>query len=200
MYTATLKNPSIIYQQPVLEKCLVLKLPKVKSRAMLVLFCFFMAELALVATVYVVMFMIPGATASVVDGVGTIHGYQIKLGPGTKSFMKEFENQGLVPVSIGGVSRSPLTVLGNTIIINGNNIQIFEYPNSEMAAREALLLSQKYESTAESAEWKQNMHVKVKNNLVIFYMGSDSSIVRLLEQNSGQKYLSVFTVHGVYYK
>ena len=107
-------------------------------------------------------------------------------GPATGNFVESLNQYNLRPVIIGEISRRPrITVPGQLVALGGDNIQVFEYPDHDSAMNEATALAQAYTESSRSPAWKHNIHVFVKDSLLIFYMGNQSSIVAALEQHAG---------------
>jgi hypothetical protein len=107
------------------------------------------------------------------------------LGPETEYFLQQLKNSSSTPMAVAKIKRHPFTVYGTLVTLNGDNIQVFEYPEHDTAMTEASLLTQEYISSSRSIAWKNNMHVYVNDKLVVFYMGNKDFIMNPLRQNAG---------------
>lgn len=101
----------------------------------------------------------------------------------TGKFTNELKNVGLKPVLIQKIKRAPFSVKGALIGLNKDNIQIFEYLDHDTALSEGLVFAKKYTGSMASNKWKNEMHIYVRDNLVIFYMGKDKNILVALNKD-----------------
>jgi hypothetical protein len=104
--------------------------------------------------------------------------------PGTERFIQELNAIGLDPVPLGKITRTPFSVSGINIGLHGDNIQVFEYPNQDIALKEASLFVKQYDGSARF-QWNNSIHLYVKGALAIFYMGSRTEILDALSESSG---------------
>ena len=109
----------------------------------------------------------------------------VSSSPGTEKFVQELKTAGFSPVIVKKIRRFPrLAVEGRLVAFNGDNFQVFEYPDHESAMRDASPLAVRYTSSSRSAAWKGNIHLYVDNTLLIFYMGNSNSIVDSLNKSA----------------
>lgn len=123
---------------------------------------------------------VPIVATSYAQGITSV----ISVGPATSNFMQLLTDNNFVPVVFKKITRHPFTGDGRMVILNRDNIQIFEYIDHHMAVKDALLFAEKYSTGSQKLVWKKNMHVYVNDNLVIFYMGTEKTILESLEQNA----------------
>ena len=104
-------------------------------------------------------------------------------GAETQQLMAELKDAHFKPVLSQKIKRAPFSAQGALIGVSGDNIQVFEYPNHESAVHELQLLTQKYGGANATATFKQNIHLYIRDALIIFYMGSNESILAELNNN-----------------
>lgn len=108
----------------------------------------------------------------------------VTLGPKTTQFMQVLKNDNFEPVVFKKITRYPFTGDGRLIVMSGDNFQIFEYADRELAMKDASLFASKYTTYSKKLVWKKDMHVYVNDTLVIFYLGKEPSILYSLDQNA----------------
>ncbi len=175
----------------------------VKSLVNRVLFGISILDLVLVAGIYFAI-STPQVKASLIKNPT----YVVSTGSSINAFIKQLPAGAVIIPS--EIKRENLSVSGRMIVMNGDNLEVFEYPDSNTAEKEALQMSQKYQSTQNSLEWKESIHLYLKDNLLIFYMGKNDSIISALNQGISQRvagggnvnigYLSSVSKFGNYYK
>ena len=111
-----------------------------------------------------------------------VQGYTIPVNPagaepgvGTADLLREFNVQGSTVLSFGYVAHPYLTGRGRLLSFAGDNIQIFEYPNSEMARSEALAIPGKSPRLAA----QHYFHVYRRGNVIALYFGHNADILRV---------------------
>lgn len=103
----------------------------------------------------------------------------IKLGKQFELFISELNNNGFNTVISQKITRKPLVANGVIVALQKDNIEVFEYPDRNNAMAESALLAKKYRKPAPNP-WSQIIHIYVKDNLVIFYMGKREDILSVL--------------------
>lgn len=106
-------------------------------------------------------------------------------GVATEIFIQNLKSDNLDLKVVSKVKREQFTVDGRMVTVNADNFQVFEYPNSETATKEASVIAQKYISSSRSEVWKKNMHVYASDKIVVFYMGNEETIIKSLDKNAG---------------
>lgn len=188
-------------------KSVVIQSPQIKPSIKRFLWIALAVNTALVGVIYAALFMFPQEKYSVTN----LAAHEISVGPATERFIKEMKTSTIKPIPAAIVTRAPLTVEGRAISLGGDNIQVFEYDNAKTAREEAGLMVKEYEpSMKESILPEKYVHIYAKDNLLIFYMGSNESIIKLITQNSYQSMegvslysydeVSAVSKNGSYYK
>ncbi|MCX6713244.1 MAG: hypothetical protein NTY66_03505 [Candidatus Vogelbacteria bacterium] len=108
-----------------------------------------------------------------------------KIGPATERFIQELKTIGFESSPWKKITRTSFSVPGVIITLDKDNIQVFEYPDSETARKEVSLLAEKYTSRAYSSHWGGSSHLYVKDTLAIFYLGNDKNVLKALVKNAG---------------
>lgn len=155
----------------------ILKIGRISKK---ILLWAFVIDVCLLSVLYVKLFIIERVTPTAYAESTAIIMKPSPIGLATEDFLQHLTNSGLSPIVTTDVLRKPFTPKGRTVALEGDNIQVFEYSDSATAVKEASMLMQKYEASQRSSEWKKNMHVFNQGSLVIFYMGSNETIVKAL--------------------
>jgi hypothetical protein len=86
------------------------------------------------------------------------------------------------------VKRSPFTVSGQTVVMNGDSMQVFEYSDHNAAMNEASLMAKRYGSNSKSL-WKKDAHIYVNDAKVVFYLGRNNVVLDFLNRDAGMSLL-----------
>ncbi len=184
---------------------------KTKSLINKILLIAFVVNVVLLVAIYAELFMVPKAKFSISTNP-TIQ--TVSLGSSLNAFTNQLKSSNLSSVVLAStdVNQDSLSIPGKMVLVDGDNIEVFEYADSETALKEASIMSQKFEASPRTPEWKSKIHLYVNKNLLIFYMGEKDSIISALNQGTtkevssgGQadtaaRYLSVVSKSGNYYK
>jgi hypothetical protein len=106
---------------------------------------------------------------------------QAQPGTATSQFLTNLNAQDLGAMALGYVSHPYLTGQGTVLAFEGDNIQIFEYPSSEIAHSEALAIFKR----APGLAVKNYFHVFQQNNLIGLYFGHNNVVLEVTEENMG---------------
>lgn len=90
----------------------------------------------------------------------------VTLGPATRSLLEDLGAAGLNASAVGNITRGQFSVIGTTVALAGDSIQVYEYPVETTEAKDASAFA-----------LKKNMHVYTDGPLAIFYMGKNTSIL-----------------------
>lgn len=114
---------------------------------------------------------------------------------GLGRIMADFTNAGLGPVGVGDVVEQPFfEPQGNTLIVNGESIQIFSFGSIELAAAAAALVSQRGDSVGTTMlSWMAPPHFYrydfgAPDGVIVLYVGSDLSVLRMLDTVAGPQF------------
>lgn len=102
----------------------------------------------------------------------------IKLGKQSELFISELNNAFNAVIS-QKITRKPLAANGVIVALQKDNIEVFEYADRNTAMAESALLAKKYRKP-EPNPWADKIHIYVKDNLLIFYMGKREDILSIL--------------------
>lgn len=107
----------------------------------------------------------------------------------------EFTNAGLGPVGIGDIVEQPFfEPLGQILIVNGEEIQVFSFGSIELAAAAASLVSQSGDTVGTTQlSWIAPPHfyrydLGKPDGILLLYVGSDASVLRMLESVAGPQF------------
>jgi hypothetical protein len=137
--------------------------------------------LGLVVAFFLLQFaVLPLATRSYAASISPI-APQAEPGATTADFLKELNAQNLAANSLGSVTHPYLTGHGTLLGFAGDNIQIFEYPNSDIARTEALALFGRSPRLASESYF----HLYLRDNLIGLYFGHNMAVMSVTQQMLG---------------
>jgi hypothetical protein len=102
--------------------------------------------------------------------------------PTLTQYGEYLSDTGLNPTITLAVTHPALTIKGVLIAVDNDNIQVFEFPDTESALQAASILKEKYESSNRDAAWKESIHIHTDNTLLIFYMGNNQRILSAIDR------------------
>ena len=89
----------------------------------------------------------------------------------------------------GEVNQPFFSVIGQAIIVNGENIQVFEYSDEAAADVEASLVSPDGSSIGTSiASWIAPPHFHKAGKIIVLYVGENRELISLLETVLGPQF------------
>lgn len=107
----------------------------------------------------------------------------------TQQLMSELHDVHLNPVLNQKIKRTPFstqfTPQGALITLDRDNIQVFEYQDSESAQLQMNLLLENYNEIMMSKTSVKKMHLYIRNSLIIFYLGNNDNILTALGTTKG---------------
>lgn len=106
------------------------------------------------------------------------------VGPNTEDIIKKITATGLNPIVVGPIMRGTFSVEGKIVTLGGDNINIYEYANSNIASDEVVSFQLSSETSAGS--WKKEVYLYSKDNIIVFYMGEKKNIINSLNTIFGQ--------------
>ena len=87
------------------------------------------------------------------------------------------------------VSQEFLSPVGQVLKVNGQDVQVFEYPDEAAAEREAKTISPDGSSTTTTMiTWIDAPHFYRSGKLMVLYVGSDAGITQLLASLLGTQF------------
>ena len=87
----------------------------------------------------------------------------------------------------GPVDQPFFSVPGQIIVVNGEDVQVFEYPDSAAAEAEASRISPDASSVGTSMmSWVATPHFYALDRVIVLYVGDDQAVVNVLNEVLGQ--------------
>ena len=87
------------------------------------------------------------------------------------------------------ITQAFFTPRGNILKVNGADVQVFEYENEEAMEAEAAQVAPDGGSTATTMiTWVDTPHFYKAGQIIVLYVGSDESVLGLLEQVLGPQF------------
>lgn len=116
----------------------------------------------------------------------TSHGENVK---DYTSLVDNLRKAGAIIDLSGDVSHPFFSVEGWVIKVNGEAVQVFEYPDSGSADSEARLVSADGGTVGTTMiHWVDSPHFYKAGRLIVLYVGSDPAIMSLLESVLGPQF------------
>jgi len=106
---------------------------------------------------------------------------QAEPGPATAKLLMELNAQNPGVTLLDYVTHPYLTGRGTLVGFAGDNIQVFEYPTSELARSEAAAIFGRASRTAA----KSYFHLFLKENLIVLYFGYNAAVLKATEDIVG---------------
>lgn len=105
------------------------------------------------------------------------------------SLIDSLRKEGANVEPAGEVNQPFFSVIGQAIIVNGENIQVFEYSDEAAADVEASLVSPDGSSIGTSiASWIAPPHFHKAGKIIILYVGENREVISLLETVLGPQF------------
>lgn len=108
----------------------------------------------------------------------------IKILPGTEDLMNRLEKEGYAPSIASEIERNFFSVPGVIVTLDGDNIKVFEHKDNLSAEVDALLFSES--AGTDYYAWRKKVNLYLKDNIVVFYMGSRKSVLDALKNTVGE--------------
>ena len=87
----------------------------------------------------------------------------------------------------GDVDQPFFSVGGQVLLVDGGEVQVFEYPDAAVAEAEAALISPNASSVGTSMiSWLSTPHFYVLDRVIVLYVGDDQAVVHVLNEVLGQ--------------
>ncbi len=94
-----------------------------------------------------------------------------------------------VELTSENASQPFFTVTGRIVNVNGEGVQVFEYPNAAMAEREAKLVSPSGSPVGTSMiTWMAPPHFYRSGPVIALYVGSNGAVTKALEAALGPQF------------
>lgn len=112
-------------------------------------------------------------------------------GPVT-DYVSLFDNLRAAGASVapaGDISQPFFSVTGNAITVDGENVQVFEYADTEQAEAQAALVSPDGSSIGTTmASWIAPPHFYQAGKIIVLYVGDDTTLINVLESVMGPQF------------
>ena len=103
-------------------------------------------------------------------------------GYGTAEFLRELREKGAEAESGDSIEQPFFSVIGTTVNLNGESVQVFEYDSVETMESDAVLVDADGGSIGTSmVSWMATPHFYKKGHILVLYIGDNADILRLLE-------------------
>jgi hypothetical protein len=103
------------------------------------------------------------------------------IGEETKRFLSDLEQEGMEYQVVARITRKlEFSVEGVTVTLDGDNIQIFEYPDYTIASKEAEAFASQYKTPRWQNSWKTPIRIYQKDTLLVYYMGTHETVANKL--------------------
>ncbi len=169
--------------------------PPSNKREWLMKFLIFGVVLEMATTLVFFKYIVFSDTSSYALAANTLaittHPTDMTLGPVVEQFTKELKNIGFEPNLIMKMKRTSFSAEGVLVGIGDDNIQVFEYPDHDIALENGNTFVKRFLVDNSLNKWKDVMHVYVKGNLVVFYMGRDKKILDTFNKNKDMNFLAL---------
>ena len=104
------------------------------------------------------------------------------------SLVRNLENLGATVEPTGVVSQPYFSPEGKTATVNGETIQVFEYPDAESASTEAAMISPDGSSIGTTMVlWVDSPHFYKTDRLIVLYLGDNTDTIGLLQALIGDQ-------------
>jgi hypothetical protein len=91
--------------------------------------------------------------------------------------------------SEGAIEQPFFAVPARAIIVNGEGVQVFEYPHAAVADAQAATVSRDGSQVGTSKPfWIGAPHFYKKANILVLYLGDDEKVLKLLQNVLGQQF------------
>lgn len=105
------------------------------------------------------------------------------------SLIDNLQTVGATVEPAGDISQPFFSVKGNAIIVNGENVQVFEYADQAAAETEAALVSPDGSSIGTSMPfWVGPPHFYKASTIIVLYIGENSKVIDLLVSVLGAQF------------
>jgi hypothetical protein len=105
------------------------------------------------------------------------------------SLIDNLRQAGATVEPTGEVTQPFFSVTGNIIVVNGGDVQVFEYADAAAAEAEAALVSPDGSSVGTSMiSWVATPHFYKAGRLIVLYVGDSTGVINVLEAELGQQF------------
>lgn len=110
-------------------------------------------------------------------------------GYGTAKFLEELREKGAEAESGEPVEQAFFSVIGTTVNLNGESVQVFEYDSAETMESDAVLVDADGSSIGTSmVTWIATPHFYKKGRLLVLYIGDHAETLEILASVLGPQF------------
>lgn len=114
---------------------------------------------------------------------------EIPLGPATQTLAEEFRSAGANAAFGIRLTQPFFSVEGIVLTINGEDLQVFEYPDANLLQQDADMISSDANTiNGESMAWIAPPHFYQRDNLMVLYIGDNQETIDLAIQVIGEQF------------
>ena len=111
------------------------------------------------------------------------------VGSAVESLLATLQGAGLEVSAGGDVSQSYFSVAGKVLLLNGEELQVYEYPAMEAAEAEAASVSGDGSMLGTAVfDWTSTPHFFRSGNLIVVYVGENQSVIQALQSLLGTQF------------
>lgn len=105
------------------------------------------------------------------------------------SLVKALSTRGASVEPAGEITQDFFSPVGRIIKVNGQDVQVFEYPSPEDVADEAEEVAPDGGSIGTTmVTWVDTPHFYMRGNLIVLYVGSDAGTLSALDSALGEQF------------
>jgi hypothetical protein len=110
-------------------------------------------------------------------------------GSAVDTLLSTLQGAGLAAAAGGDVSQSFFSVPGKVLLLNGDELQVYEYAAAEAAEADAGSVSADGSKVGTAmVEWISTPHYFRSGNLILIYVGENSTILQTLQSMYGAQF------------
>jgi hypothetical protein len=110
-------------------------------------------------------------------------------GYGTEEFLSELREKGVEPEKGDSVEQAFFSVIGTSVNINGESVQVFEYDSAETMESDAVLVDASGSPIGTSmVTWMATPHFYKKGRILVLYVGDNAGTLEVLEGVLGTQF------------
>ena len=110
-------------------------------------------------------------------------------GYGTAEFLDELRARGAEAETGEPVEQAFFSVIGSTVNVNGESVQVFEYDTTETMESDAVLVDADGSAIGTSmVSWVATPHFYKKGRILVLYVGDNAETLELLESVLGPQF------------
>lgn len=110
-------------------------------------------------------------------------------GYGTEEFLADLREKGVEAEKGDSLEQAFFSVIGTSVSLNGESIQVFEYDSAETMETDAVLVDASGSSIGTTmVGWVATPHFYKKGRILVLYVGDNAEILEILESVLGPQF------------